>query len=194
MKITDAWVDDPALDGKLERPILCVQVDEMPDVTIRPSTFSDGWTVGKYGPFVKYEGPDNAGAGEFNIRFRNRFPVVVDIVLTVTSERANGLSYTFEKTEYCLPLSRARQLMRKFDDAWKYVVSDRDAQKGTILWVPNEINPACKFFVAEKGQRGEICGRHPATPIPVNGIDLAMCISHIKEHNDKHAAKRAARA
>lgn len=183
MKIISAWIDDPTLRGALARPILCVEVTEHPDVTIPPENFSGGWSVGKYGPFVSYEGPDEADAGDFNIRFRNRFPVVVDITLFIQGE-VTGLN------GFSLPLTRARQLTRKYDPDWRLLISDRAAETGSLLWVPQETNPACRRW---NDSQKSICGQRPARFIRVADVDLAFCETHVREHNERYAAKRAAR-
>ena len=181
MKITDAWIDDPTLDGHLRAPKLVVEVDEFPTVTIEPETFSGNWTVGKYGPFVKYVGPAGSTAGEFNVRFRNHFPPIVDIMLIVSEDGTEN-----EYSGYSLPLSRARQLVRKNDANWRLLISDRDAEKGTFLWLPVETDPSCRVVMANK----KPCGTRPAKMIRVLDVDLSMCEAHIKEHNAKQARKR----
>lgn len=182
MKITNAWIDDPTIRGEMARPRLCVEVTEEPDVTIEPEPFAGGWSVGKYGPFVQFVAPEPVDAGDFNIRFRNRFPVVVDVTLFVADadEGRVGLS---------LPLTRARQLIRKFDGNWRLLVSDRAAENGELLWVPIESNPRCRHWLDTK-----VCGQRPTRIIRVNEIDLAMCETHVREHNERYAAKRTARA
>lgn len=181
MKITNAWIDDPTMHGDMARPRLCVEVTNKPDVTIEPEAFAGGWSVGKYGPFVKFDAPDAVDAGDFNIRFRNRFPVVVDVTLFIEGgeEYVDLLS---------LPLTRARQLVRKYDPNWRLLVSDRAAESGELLWVPVEVNPVCRHWLNSK-----VCGQRPARVIRVNEIDLAMCEAHVREHNDRHAARRTAR-
>lgn len=183
MKITNAWIDDPTTRGEVEPPILCVEVTEHPDVTIQPEPFAGGWTVGKFGPFVKYEGPDEVDAGDFNVRFRTRFPVVVDILLFIGPEDQTG------KPGFSLPLTRARQLVRKYDADWRLLISDRAAEAGSLLWRPVQSNLTCRFWLPQD----VICGRKPAKHIRLNEVDIPMCEAHIKEHNALQAKKRAAK-
>lgn len=184
MKITDAWIEDPAGRGRLESPYLCVQVDEKPDVTIAEENFAGGWTVGKYGPFVKYDNPANPDAGDFNIRFRNRFPPVVDIELQVF----NNTGVELIGGSFALPLKRARQLVRKYANDWRLLVSDRNAEEsGLLLWLPVQRNPVCKSWTGHT-----ICGKQPARTVRVRDVDLPLCDDHIREHNEKHRLARTA--
>jgi hypothetical protein len=183
VRITNAWIDDPTLIGEVEPPGLCVEVTEMPDVTITPETFSGGWTVGKYGPFVHYEGPNLAEASDFNIRFRGRFPAVVDIDLFIGKDMPSG------KTGFSLPLTRARQLVKKYDSDWRLTINDRAAESGSLLWLPTQTRPACRSWVDDR-----ICGRVPSRPIRVKDVDFPMCEMHLQEHNKRHAEKRARKA
>jgi len=182
MKITYAWIDDPTVSGKMEVPRLCVEVDSEPDVTIEPTPFSDGWTVGKYGPFVKYSGPGRVNAGDFNVRFRNRFPVVVDISLFVGEDSKESIE------GFSLPLTRARQLVRKWDRSWRLLVSERSAEKGNLLWLPVQTDPKCRHWLGHV-----VCHQTPARIIRVGEVDLPLCAEHLKLHNDTQAAKRAAK-
>jgi len=192
MKITYAWIDDPTLRGELKPAQLCVEVDSQPDVTIEPRTFNDGWTAGKYGPFVKYSQhdpgamfPSPVSAGDFNVRFRGRFPVIVDITLFIGDDDKKGL------TGYSLPLTRARQLVRKWDADWRLLISDRAAEGGNLVWMPVQTNPKCRFFYRT---HKNTCGAEPTRSIRVENVELALCAVHVKEHNDRMAAKRAAKA
>lgn len=185
MKITYAWVDDPTLRGELKPPQLCVEVDEKPDVTIEPRTFEGGWSCGKYGPFVKYTALEPATAGDFNIRFRNRFPVVVDITLFIGDRDKTGL------TGFSLPLTRARQLVRKWDPEWRLLISDRAAEGGDLLWLPVQTDPKCRHYSPASKT---LCERVPTKTVRVKNIDLALCADHLRYHNESMAAKRAAKA
>lgn len=180
MKITNAWIDDPTLVGEFRAPQLCVEVTEMPDETIPYEPFAGGWRVGKFGPFVQYECPGGGVASDFNVRFRARFPVVVDVTLFIGDDQFTGFS---------LPLTRARQLVRKYDPTWRLLVSDRAAETGSLLWLPIESNPTCRFWDGSK-----CCGRKPAKQIRVNDVDFAMCEDHVKDHNARQASRRAAKA
>lgn len=182
MKIKDAWVDDPAFRGVVEYPQLCVEVDELPDVTIEPAEFSGGWTVGKYGPFVKYTQsllPEETDAGDFNVRFRGRFPSIVDISLFKTGEE---LSYE----GYAINLSRARQLLRKWQPQWRLLLADKDAQSGKIIWRPVDSNPVCRFY------DGNNACRNPkvAGTVRIKGVELPFCREHIQAWNQSRAAMR----
>lgn len=184
MKITQAWVFDPTINNKIDFPELCVQVDMLPDVSIADAHFGGGWTVGKYGPFVKYScsSSEPIDAGDFNVRFRGRFPVVVDITLVY------GSSEEVTK-DYSLPLSRARQLVRKFEPSWRLLINDHAAERGSLLWLPYESDPSCRDWT-----EGKICGNRPTRPIRVQEVDLALCERHVQAHNARHAQKRTAKA
>jgi hypothetical protein len=184
VKITNAFIDDPTTRGELNFPELFVCVDEMPDVSIEPQPFAGGWMVGKYGPFVKYSASEEADAGDFNVRFRGRFQVVVDITLVLGDDKG-----TEEYPDYSLPLTRARQLVRKYCPDWSLRINDRAAERGSLLWLPVSKNPSCRVQV-----NGTSCGVIPARFIRVNEVDLAMCELHVREHNERHAAKRTAKA
>lgn len=184
MKITDAWIDDPTLVGELDVPQLCVEVDESPDSTIPMQDFSGGWRVGKFGPFVRYDcNSTPVDAGDFNVRFRGRFPVIVDINLYIGKGDENG------SIGYSLPLSRARQLVRKYDETWRLLVNDKAAEKGTILWRPVQTGASCRYWLGTK-----CCGERPARTVRVGEVELPLCDAHVKAHNDKYAARRTARA
>jgi hypothetical protein len=186
MKILSAWVDDPTVYGTVEPPILVVEVDEYPDETLEALTWPDGWSMSKYGPFVMYDFSENhrdIDAGDYNVRFAGAYPPVVDIVLRVGSKTYSGM--------FSLPLTRARQLVRKHCKEWRLYISDADAQKGALLWVPQEINPTCHFWT-----RGHICGT-PAgggriTVVQYKGVQFPLCDRHLTDHNNKNAEARRA--
>jgi hypothetical protein len=181
MRITDAWIDDPTLAGVIEPPRLCVEVDELPDVTIPDENFSGGWIVGKYGPFVKYSQTHPVDAGDFNVRFRGRFPSIVDVTLLVKGKSA-------EYNVYALNLPRARQLLRKWDSKWRLLIGDKEAQNGKIIWNPVESNPVCRKWDGSK-----ICGeKEIAGSARIEGVELPYCREHLRVHNATQAAKRAA--
>jgi hypothetical protein len=183
MRILNAWIDDPTLHGELEAPRLCVEVDEKPTVSIKPEPFAGGWQVSKYGPFVKYFcSTERVGAGDFNIRFRNRFPVVIDIQLYVGDGDEEGTS------EFCLPLTRARQLTRKHDDGWRLLVSDKAAEKGELLWVPVETDPSCRHWL---GHANGTCKQRPARAVRHHDINFPLCAEHLQQHNSRQATARA---
>lgn len=180
MKILNAFVDDPTLEGYTERPVLVVETDSMPDVTIEPEAFPGGWMVGKFGPFVRYSTDKFMGehAGEYNVRFSKIFPPVVDVVLKV-----DGLP---EVEHYSLPVTRARQLIRKHDPKWRLLLSDKSAQNGVMEWLPVEINAGCRRWIVN-----ETCGKKPTNSVRIEGVDFPLCEDHMKEHNHLHAVKRA---
>jgi len=183
MKILSAWIKDPSLEGHLSPPLLAVEVDEPPGVTIPPEDFAGGWKVGKYGPFVSYEQEGaKPSAGDFNVRFRGRFPVVVDILL---------LTPEFEYDCYSIPLSRARQLIRKHDPRWRLLISDREGEQGRITWIPVETDSPCRYWLPEKKTT---CGAKPSRLIRVRSIDLPMCAQHVEIHNQAYAERRTSRA
>lgn len=182
MKITDAWIFDPSLQGQIALPELCIQVDEVPDVTIPPETFGP-WTVGKYGPFVKYAKQDESvTAVDFNLHFRGRFPMVIDVVLVV--DNGHDTSEVLEMP-FSLPLSRARQLVKKYDPDWRLLVSDREAVTGNLIWRPVESNPECR------GQGG-FCKVRPSHPVRIKGVEVPLCIDCTRKHNAAQAHARTA--
>lgn len=185
MKITGAWIDDPMTRGVVDFPELWVMTDAAPEVSISPEKFGGDWTVGKYGPFVKYScSAREVDAGDFNIRFRGRFPVIVDVTLAVDSVEAPVTQ------DYALPLTRARQLLRKYEPGWKLLLNDRAAEKeGSLLWLPSNSNLGCRAWDGT-----QCCGSRPARPIRVNEVDMPLCEAHVREHNDRHAQKRTAKA
>jgi hypothetical protein len=184
MKISDAWIYDPAKLGEIAVPELCVEVDEEPSVTIEPETFANGWTVGKYGPFVKYSHSGGSRtAVDFNLAFRDRFPMVIDITLAVTPDPEDN-----ERTEvifdtYSLPLTRARQLVKKYAPEWRLLISDREAIHGNLVWRPVQTDPECRG-------EGGFCGIRPATAVRIKGVDIPLCYTHLKEHNSVQAQAR----
>lgn len=181
MKITDAYVYDPTFHNSLAQPELHVEVDEAPDVTIEPVNFAGGWSSGKYGPFVTYANAQDPKltAGDYNVRFRNRLPSIVDIALFVGDD-------PLEFTNFALPLTRARQLVKKHDSDWKLAVSDRDAQDGLLLWTPTLIVPTCRWYDGR-----ECCGSaRDITTIRTQGADLHLCPKHLAEHNSQFGKKR----
>lgn len=183
MKITDAWIHDNTRFGKIEVPELCVQVDEAPDVTIEPKLFDPGWKVGKYGPFVKYDRIDGAlvTAVDFNLAFRDRLPMVIDIVLVVDDGR--NKSEVLEMP-FSLPLTRARQLVKKYDPSWRLLISDREAVHGKLVWRPVETDPECR------GDSG-LCKKRPAHSVRIKGVDVPLCQEHTRVHNAAQAQARA---
>lgn len=182
MKIEDAWIDDPTLYGEIAPAQMVVQVNELPSITIPWEDFPGAWEVSKFGPFVcfRHNGGTEVGAGDFNVRFRGRFPVVVDITLSVGPAEEH-----FET--FSLPLTRARQLLRKYQPDWQFAISDHAAQKGHILWVPAEMNPSCRHWLGEK----ETCGHRPVTFVRNDGVDYPLCLRHKRAFNT-HAAERRA--
>lgn len=197
MKIEQAWIDDPLERGVFETPELCVEVDELPDVTIPPESYVFDnnnpmvWAIGKDGPFVAYEvlsmrtgepprGALQAQAGTFNRLFGNLLPPIVDISLFVGSDTS---SY-----HYALPLKRARQLVRKHAPEWRLLLSDRAAQEGIFLWVPVEVDPHCKW---NEGL-SSTCGKPVHNFVLIKGVDVPLCQQHFNQHQAKFMAQRAA--
>lgn len=202
MKITDAWVFDPTIDGVLKPPMLVVEVDTLPDVTIGPDTFSGGWTVSKYGPFVKYVQQDPGAmhkspvnAGDFNVRFGGRFPSVLDVRVQ-TGDAATD--------QFSLPLNRARQLVRKHAHEWRLLLSDKAGQHGSLLWLPVQASPQCRWVTHPArtglGREGNMstdaqtCGYFPARYVTIDGVDIPLCPEHTQAHNTEQAVKRTASA
>jgi hypothetical protein len=153
-------------------------------VTIEPEHFANGWTVGKYGPFVKYTKDSNpypVSAVDFNLAFRDRLPMVIDIVLVVDNGRGKS---EVQEIPFSLPLARARQLVKKHDPDWRLLVSDREAVHGNLVWRPVESNPECR------GDGGR-CKIRPAGPVRIKGVEVPLCQEHTRLHNQTQAQARA---
>lgn len=191
MKITDAWIDDPTTRGQLLAPELCVEVDELPSVTIEPRSFGGGWSVGKYGPFIRFTQSDPdvpATAGAFNVRFAREFQPVVDVGLFLKDSHEDGIG------GYALNVTRARQLIRKWEKNWRLLLSDRAAQAGAMTWVPLDINPKCRYWIKTSTHTtdGHVCGRPATGTVHREGLELPHCPEHMHLFNKKFAAKRSA--
>ena len=181
MKITDAWVDDPMQSGITEHPKLCIEVDEMPDVSIPPQDFSGSWTVGKFGPFIRYScSTHKVDAGDFNVRFRGRFPAIVDISLFLKDQDESA------SEDYAINLTRGRQLLKKWSNSWRLLLSDREGQNGRLIWRPVESNPLCRFY-----NLGLACSKPAVTSVWMKGVEVPLCANHLKSYNEKHASLRA---
>lgn len=180
MTFEDAWVDDPLLRGEVAQATFHVRVNIWPSETIAQEKFEGGWTVGKFGPFVKYTHELlTTDAGDFNIRFAqapNRFPSIVDLTLHVGDEYTN---------EYSLYLKRSRVLLRKFSPNWRLILSDQEAQHGRNVWLPVEREAPCKFWEGE-----EICGATSAAIVRIDGYEVPYCAAHKELHNDTNAKLR----
>lgn len=184
MKITDAWVDDPTERGVLMPPLVCIEIDQMPDVTIEPKSFDGGWTVGKYGPFIQYrDGNPATKAGDFNVRFARTFPPVVDVSLFLHGPQEDSVSDI-----YSINVARARQLLRKWDRDWRLLLSDREAQDGSMTWVPSQMYPKCRFYYPKSKS---CCGMTATGTIRREGVELPVCKEHLHESNRAFAARRA---
>lgn len=192
MKIQDAWIDDPMLRGLKQSPKLCVQVDVPPDQTIAEQSFDDGWTVSRYGPFVKYRlGRRKVTAGDFNARFTSvhnppklgepRLRSIVDV--SVFFGKSEG--YT---NEFALLLDRSRGLMKKYQPQWRLMLDDKLAQSGKILWLPIERHPVCKFWDKE---HKTICSKRMEQVVRSDGVEFPLCHEHLEIFNHSQAAGRA---
>jgi len=194
MTIENAWVDDPLSRGELLQSKVCIQVNIWPDVTIPDKNFDGGWMVGKYGPFVKYWRKPNFGpanAGDFNMRFAQIFPPVVDIALF------KGHTEEYHEN-YAINLRRARQLLRKHSPNWRLLLADRHAQEGQIVWFPSEKNSSCKFWIGTESEagleiEGHTCGMPMVGHARRGDIDIPFCTEHMKEYNQFHARGRTER-
>ena len=185
MKIITAWIDDPTLRGVVEPPVLYVEVDHFPDMTYDWIHTDDDWQHAKYGPFVAFEREHTLdySAGDYNVRFAGEFPPVVDITLVVGSATWTEM--------FALPITRARQLVRKHCNAWRLYLSDKNAQAGEMLWVPQAINPTCRHWYENSHKsKGVCCGRPDTTFVRHKGIDLPLCPEHLTQHNNKNAEAR----
>jgi hypothetical protein len=180
MKIITAWVDDPTLDGELDPPLLCVETDEYPDRTSDPIETTDGWSQAKFGPFVlfDFEPKTDISAGDYNVRFAGTMPPIVDVALVVQGRNYSGM--------FGLPLTRARQLVRKHCEGWRLYISDKEAQHGTMLWLPQMVEPSCRFWMP-----GHVCGRTDRVVyVRKEGVDFPLCTSHLQDHNKAMANRR----
>jgi hypothetical protein len=180
MKILSAWVDDPTLNGEIDPPLLCVETDAYPDRTGYVNRTDDGWTQAKFGPFVQYDhiSPE-LDAGEYNVRFAGVFPPIVDICLVVHGRNYSGM--------FGLPLTRARQLVRKHCRAWRLYLSDKDAQDGLMLWIPQMVEPTCRFWMPDR----RCCGKMEHIAMAqYKGIYFPLCEEHLTIHNNRNAEAR----
>lgn len=185
MRILRAWIDDPTIQGECEPPLVCVETDAYPDQTTETWFSNDGWIQSKYGAFVRFDHEtSDVDAGKYNIRFAGqspfgeKFPPIVDIILTVGDSQAADM--------FALPLNRARQLVRKHAPEWRLLLSDNEAQQGSMLWTPKMIEPKCRFWMGQNP-----CGyARDVTYVRKNGIDVPLCESHLKLHNNQAASVR----
>ncbi len=185
MKILNAWIEDPTLRGQIKPALLTVVVDEYPDITIEHEPFAGGWLVGKYGPFVEYCNASKVDAGDYNMKFAGRFQPVVDIALMIDTPDMYRQS---AKMNFSMPLRRARQLVRKHNPQWRLLVNDKAAEHGAMLWTPVQTDPSCRHW---RPSAHTICAGKPARIVRVDEVDVPMCDTHVKIHNDLQAAKRS---
>lgn len=209
MRITDAWVSDPLVGGKIAPPELNVQIDSLPNVTVAAEVWqrdNEVWQVARHGPFIKYERlslPHSYEhwpvdetlaavsfsqlneAGAYNSFFAGIFPPIVDIFLISEEKDHYG---------WATSLSEARRLLRKYDNKWKLVLSDRAAQTGKISWRLQEVRPPCKHFLFGSDR---ICGTKPTsgtvTQSALDGpVEIPLCAQHLREFNNTQASRRVA--
>lgn len=184
MKILRAWIDDPTELGTLQQPLMIVEVDEYPDQTHDPISTDDGWTQSKFGPFVKYDysPTEEADAGDYNVRFAGQYPAIIDIGLMV-------LNFDDRSDIFGLPIPRARQLIRKHSPGWRLYLSDYDAIDGALLWVPQQVNATCRFWHPNARMT---CDAPATATVRKSGVDLPLCVDHLKTHNSERAEARRA--
>lgn len=202
MKIKDVWVDDPLRSGTVEPCELVIEVDGLPHTTIEPEVyqFSDTevWFVGKRGPFVTYQyqtlndkevnsyatiGKD----GKFNVAFGGIFPSLVE----VTVGEQIGDDWIVDSGSWNLPLSRARQLLKKYDPSWRLHLSERSGANGELAWKLVELGPGCRWYL---DALDKCCGKKSVQTVVQHGwegpVDTPVCEQHLHEFNRKQAARR----
>ncbi len=203
MKIRNVWVDDPLKGGTVEPCELVIEVDNFPHTTIEPEVyqFSDTevWYVGKRGPFVTYEynrlnehrrvehfatiGQD----GKFNVSFGGIFAPIVQVVVGIDTAD----DWITDHGSWNLPLSRARQLLKKYDPSWRLHLSDRAGSKGELAWKLVELGPGCRWYLHSLDRP---CGKKSVQTVVQSGwegpVDTPVCEQHLHEFNRKQAARR----
>jgi hypothetical protein len=186
MRILGAWIDDPTLVGKVDPPMLCVETDAYPDETQEPLRWDDGWVQAKYGPFILFDCEPNADitAGDYNVRFAGAYPPIVDIMLVVENQNYSGL--------FGLPLSRARQLVRKHCPHWRLYLNDNDAQQGTMTWIPQMAKPTCRWWMPQRIAPSPCGMTQDVVYVRKDGIDFPLCSKHLTDHNATMADRRRA--
>jgi hypothetical protein len=186
MKIMRAWVYDPTVDGHLDPPQLYVETDSYPDQTLDWIHADDDWQQAKYGPFVAFERERTTDydAGDYNVRFAGQFPPVVDITLVV------GSQVYFEM--FSLPLTRARQLVRKHASDWRLYLDDHEAQSGSMLWLPRMTKPRCRWWMTHRKPPSVCNSPEEAMYVRKDGIDFPVCPKHLQDHNNLMANRRRA--
>lgn len=175
MKILNAEVIDPRKRGDYRNPYLLVEVDEEIHAT-KDFKYHDDWRIEHHGPFLYVEcrQPDaewisavgesmRASLAAFNTtRIIDR--ALVD-VLVVTPEYEH---------DFWMDLGRARRLLRKHANAWKYVLDDVAGQHGGVLWRLTEEKPSCT-----------VCGKPATGEAYYRGTHLNYCEQHMSEHSRK---------
>jgi hypothetical protein len=191
VKIRNVYVEDRRARGIIERPRLEVNLEEplfpgTDELTYTPSGVR--WKTQRYGPFVHYSvTPKNrATAGHYNIAFRDLFPPIVDVDITIGDFRDQMEGH------FGLPLKRARQILRQWELPWRLLLNDYDGQHGLLTWTPVERHPICKYSVSDA--LGDfVCERDAVQVTVLNGVEIPFCAEHLSVHNSNQRAARQAR-
>lgn len=198
MRIKSAWVDDPLQGGTVSPCELTIEVDEFPETTIEPEVYQSSdtevWYVGKRGPFVTYEWHNLGGAfatigkdGKFNVSFSGVFTPIVQVVVGIDT----GDEWIVDPGSWNLPLSRARQLLKKYDPSWRLHLSERSGNNGELAWKLVELGAGCRYWLLGLDK---CCGKKSVQTVTASGwdgpVDMPMCEQHLHQHNRQQAARR----
>jgi hypothetical protein len=191
VKIQAVYVNDPRTSGILARPKVEIVLSESlypgsDELTYTPAGVE--WKTQRYGPFVRYSvKPKNRlDAGHYNIAFRDLFPPIVDVDITLGDMRDRVPGH------FGLPLKRARQILRQWEVPWRLLLNDHDGQNGLLSWVPVERFPSCKYFVSD--ELGDfVCNKDAVQMTTLHGVDIPFCAEHLSIHNSNQRATRHAR-
>lgn len=201
MRIESAQITDPRQPGvRGKRPYLTVFVEELPVPTNDTEKQVFGtieYTSAKYGPFIEFTAepatPDlpwtnearhaffgQSPSGMFNVAFRDSFAPVVDVVIMYDGHALEGF--------WALQLRRARTLIKKNHLPWRLLLSDYDAVKGHVAWVPVADPLKCMFHGLHSS--AACYSREIDTTVTLNGVDYPLCKTHREQHNKRHARLR----
>lgn len=203
MRIKSAWIDDPLQGGIVSPCELTIEVDNFPETTIEPEVYqasdTEVWYVGKRGPFVCYQYlrldslrvPDYWATigqdGKFNVSFSGVFTPIVQVQVGIDT----GDEWIVDPGSWNLPLSRARQLLKKYDPSWRLHLSERSGNNGELAWKPVQLGPACRFWLDGLDR---CCGKKCVQTVTASGldglVDMPVCEQHLHQHNRQQAARR----
>jgi len=199
VRIKSAWVDDPLKGGTISPCELTIEVDAFPETTIEPEVYQSSdtevWFVGKRGPFVTYwyhQLPNGLWAtvgqdGRFNVFFSGVFTPIVQVTVGIDT----GDEWIVDSGSWNLPLSRARQLLKKYDPSWRLHLSERSGNNGELAWKLVELGPGCRFWLDGLDR---CCGKKCVQTVTASGwdgpVDMPVCEQHLHQHNRQQAARR----